>query len=190
MFEYFTEDAINIIMLAQNEARRLGYNFVSTELMLLGIMADNSSIAAKFLKERGLDYDKVCHEVENIIGHGAGNVEPEIPFTPEAKNALEAAFDISAKLGHNYIGQIHVLYGLIYASETIVCRVLKNLGIDIKELKRSVKENLAGLSPMPLLIKSPTSYVIFRKNRFILTLVLIFVLLAVAFIYFLRFYHM
>lgn len=79
---------------------------MGTELILLGIMADNSSIAAKFLKERGLDYEKVCHEVENIIGHGARNVEPEIPFTPEAKNALEAAFDISAKLGYNYIGQI------------------------------------------------------------------------------------
>lgn len=83
-----------------------------------------------------------------------------------------------------------MLYGLIYASGTIACIVLKILEIDIKELKRSVKEKLAGLSPMPLAIKSPTSYVMFRKNRFILTLVLIFILLAFAFIYFLRFYHM
>ena len=49
MFERFTEKAIKVIMLAQEEARRLGHNFVGTEQVLLGLISENTGVAANFL---------------------------------------------------------------------------------------------------------------------------------------------
>lgn len=50
MFERFTEKAIKVVMLAQEEARRLGHNFVGTEQILLGLIGESTGIAAKVLK--------------------------------------------------------------------------------------------------------------------------------------------
>ena len=51
MFERFTEKAIKVIMLAQEEARRLGHNFVGTEQILLGLIGEGTGVAAKVLKD-------------------------------------------------------------------------------------------------------------------------------------------
>ena len=50
MFERFTEKALQVIMLAQEEARRIGHNFVGTEQILLGLIGEGSGIAFKALK--------------------------------------------------------------------------------------------------------------------------------------------
>ena len=85
MFERFTEKAIKVIMLAQEEARRLGHNFVGTEQVLLGLIGEGTGIAAKTLKSMGVNLKDARIEVEKIIGRGSGFVAVEIPFTPRAK---------------------------------------------------------------------------------------------------------
>ncbi|CAD6263919.1 unnamed protein product [Miscanthus lutarioriparius] len=88
MFERFTEKAIKVIMLAQEEARRLGHNFVGTEQILLGLIGEGTGIAAKVLKSMGINLKDARVEVEKIIGRGSGFVAVEIPFTPRAKRGL------------------------------------------------------------------------------------------------------
>jgi ATP-dependent Clp protease ATP-binding subunit ClpC len=83
MFERFTEKAIKVIMLAQEEARRLGHNFVGTEQILLGLIGEGTGVAAKVLKSMGVNLKDARIEVEKIIGRGSGFVAVEIPFTPE-----------------------------------------------------------------------------------------------------------
>ena len=68
MFERFTEKAIKVIMLAQEEARRLGHNFVGTEQILLGLIGEGTGIAAKVLKSMGVNLKDARVEVEKIIG--------------------------------------------------------------------------------------------------------------------------
>ena len=85
MFERFTEKAIKVIMLAQEEARRLGHNFVGTEQILLGLIGEGTGVAAKVLKSMGVNLKDARIEVEKIIGRGSGFVAVEIPFTPRAK---------------------------------------------------------------------------------------------------------
>ena len=114
MFERFTEKAIKVIMLAQEEARRLGHNFVGTEQILLGLIGEGTGIAAKTLKSMGVNLKDARVEVEKIIGRGSGFVAVEIPFTPRAKRVLELSWDEARQLGHNYIGTEHLLLGLIY----------------------------------------------------------------------------
>ncbi len=71
MFERFTEKAIKVIMLAQEEARRLGHNFVGTEQILLGLIGEGTGVAAKVLKSLGVNLKDSRIEVEKIIGRGS-----------------------------------------------------------------------------------------------------------------------
>lgn len=112
MFERFTEKAIKVIMLAQEEARRLGHNFVGTEQILLGLIGEGTGVAAKVLKSMGVNLKDARIEVEKIIGRGSGFVAVEIPFTPRAKRVLELSLEEARQLGHNYIGTEHLLLGL------------------------------------------------------------------------------
>lgn len=113
MFERFTEKAIKVVMLAQEEARRLGHNFVGTEQILLGLIGESTGIAAKVLKGMGVNLKDARVEVEKIIGRGSGFVAVEIPFTPRAKRVLELALDEARQLGEWSIDswrQVHLLF--------------------------------------------------------------------------------
>ena len=147
MFERFTEKAIKVIMLAQEEARRLGHNFVGTEQVLLGLIGEGTGVAAKTLKAMGVTLKDARVEVEKIIGRGSGFVAVEIPFTPRAKRVLELSWDEARQLGHNYIGTEHLLLGLIREGEGVAARVLENLGIDLNKVRSNVIKMLGETKP-------------------------------------------
>jgi len=138
MFERFTEKAIKVIMLAQEEARRLGHNFVGTEQILLGLIGEGTGVAAKTLKSLGVTLRDARVEVEKIIGRGSGFVAVEIPFTPRAKRVLELSWDEARQLGHNYIGTEHLLLGLIREGEGVAVRVLENVGVELSRIRSTV----------------------------------------------------
>ncbi|CAI0446740.1 unnamed protein product [Linum tenue] len=163
MFERFTEKAIKVIMLAQEEARRLGHNFVGTEQILLGLIGEGTGIAAKVLKSMGINLKDARVEVEKIIGRGSGFVAVEIPFTPRAKRVLELSLEEARQLGHNYIGSEHLLLGLLREGEGVAARVLENLGADPSNIRtqviRMVGENnevTANIGPNTRDAKMPT----------------------------------
>jgi ATP-dependent Clp protease ATP-binding subunit ClpC len=138
MFERFTEKAIKVIMLAQEEARRLGHNFVGTEQILLGLIGEGTGIGPKVLKSMGVNLKDARVEVEKIIGRGSGFVAVEIPFTPRAKRVLELSLEEARQLGHNYIGTEHLLLGLIREGEGVAARVLENLGVDLSKVRSQI----------------------------------------------------
>lgn len=161
MFERFTEKAIKVIMLAQEEARRLGHNFVGTEQILLGLIGEGTGVAAKVLKSMGVNLKDARIEVEKIIGRGSGFVAVEIPFTPRAKRVLELSLEEARQLGHNYIGTEHLLLGLIREGEGVAARVLENLGVDLSKVRTQVIRMLGetaevGASSAPGRTKTPT----------------------------------
>jgi predicted regulator of Ras-like GTPase activity (Roadblock/LC7/MglB family) len=138
VFERFTEKAIKTIMLAQEEARRLGHNFVGTEQILLGLIGEGTGIASRVLKAAGLTLKEARIEVEKIIGRGSGFIAVEIPFTPRAKRLLELSWDEAQQLGHNWIGTEHLILGLIREGEGVAARVLEISSIDLNQLRSSV----------------------------------------------------
>jgi ATP-dependent Clp protease ATP-binding subunit ClpC len=146
MFERFTEKAIKVIMLAQEEARRLGHNFVGTEQILLGLVGEGTGIASKVLKSMGVNLKDARIEVEKIIGRGSGFVAVEIPFTPRAKRVLELSLEEARQLGHNYIGTEHLLLGLIRESEGVAARVLENLALDLSKIRTQIIRLLGDTS--------------------------------------------
>ena len=142
MFERFTEKAIKVIMLAQEEARRLGHNFVGTEQILLGLIGEGTGIGPKVLKSMGVNLKDARVEVEKIIGRGSGFVAVEIPFTPRAKRVLELSLEEARQLGHNYIGTEHLLLGLIREGEGVAARVLENLSVDLSKVRSQIIRSL------------------------------------------------
>ncbi|NES66267.1 MAG: ATP-dependent Clp protease ATP-binding subunit [Okeania sp. SIO2D1] len=150
MFERFTEQSIKVIMLAQEEARRLGHNFVGTEQILLGLISEGTGIAAKVLKEYNVNLKDARNEVEQIIGRGSGFTPAEIPFTPRVKRMLEVSLEEARKLDHNYIGTEHLLLALLQDSEGVAAKVLDNLGVDRSKIRTQVIRSLgevAAVSP-------------------------------------------
>ncbi len=139
MYQRFTERAQRALLLAQEEAKRLQYNFVGTEHLLLGLIREGDGIAAKALLSLGVSLDKVRAEVEKVIGRGTTPAEGDIGLTPRAKKVvLELSAEEARHLGHNYIGTEHILLGLIREGEGVAARVLLNLGADLDRVRAQV----------------------------------------------------
>lgn len=137
MFGRFTEKAQKAIMLSQEEAKKLKHNYVGTEHILLGIIAEDTGAGALALKEAGVDIEKVRKAVEEAVGKG--DVKSEIVgFTPRTKKIFELSFMQARNLGHNYIGTEHLLLGLLSEGEGVANAVLKKLGIDGENLAQEI----------------------------------------------------
>ena len=138
MFEKFTEGAIKVIMLSQEEARRMGHNFVGTEQLLLGVIGQRHGIGARALKKMKVTLKKARKEIELYIGRGTGFVASEIPFTPRAKRVLEMAVHEGKDLGQNFVGTEHILLALIGESDGVAMRTLDKLQVDVPKLRNLI----------------------------------------------------
>jgi ATP-dependent Clp protease ATP-binding subunit ClpC len=143
MFERFTEKAVKVVLLAQEESRKLGHNFVGTEQILLGLIGEGTGVGSQVLKRMGVNLRDARVEVEKIIGRGSGFVAVEIPFTPRAKRVLELSLEEARLLSHNYIGTEHLVLGLIREGEGVGAKVLDNLGIKLSTLRNQILKELS-----------------------------------------------
>lgn len=143
MFGRFTERAQKVIVLAQDEARRLGHDYVGTEHLLLGLIREGGGIAAKALEGLGISHEAVKSEILKMIEPGTGRVSGEVGFTPRAKKVvLELAIEEARMLGHNYVGTEHLLLGLIREGEGVAARVLEGLGANLEKVREQVMKLL------------------------------------------------
>ena len=138
MFERFTEKAIKVVMLSQEESRRLGHNFVGTEQILLGLIGEGTGVAYKVLRSFNLTLKDARMQVERIIGRGSGFVAVEIPFTPRAKRVLENSIEESRDLGHGYIGTEHILLALLDEDDGVAWRIFDDMKFDLEKLRADV----------------------------------------------------
>ncbi|HHY13295.1 MAG TPA: ATP-dependent Clp protease ATP-binding subunit [Thermoanaerobacterales bacterium] len=138
MYGKFTERAQKVILLAQQEAKRLNHNLIGTEHILLGLIAEGEGIAAKVLVNMGIDINTVRKEVIKLLGKGEIVPKEFIGYTPRAKMVLELAYDEARRLSHNYIGTEHILLGLIREGEGVAAQVLMNIGADLEKTRNEV----------------------------------------------------
>jgi Clp amino terminal domain, pathogenicity island component len=144
MFERFTDRARRVVVLAQDEARRLNHNYIGTEHILLGLIHEGQGVAAKALESMGISLQAVRAQVEEIIGQGQQAPSGHIPFTPRAKKIMELSLRESLQLGHNYIGTEHILLGLIREGDGVAAQVLVKLGADLNRVRQQVIQLLHG----------------------------------------------
>lgn len=143
MFGRFTEKAQRAILLAQEEAKRLKHNYVGTEHLLLGLIAQKNGVAALALMEFGVELENARKEVEKAVGKGESESEI-VGFTPRTKRIFELSFVQARNLGHNYLGTEHLLLGLLAEGEGVAVVVLQRLGVDIDRLQKRVVAMIDG----------------------------------------------
>src|SRR6185437_5678078 len=125
MFERFTSRARHVVVLAQEEARRLRHNYIGTEHLLLGLLGEPDGVAGRVLAGFGMSLESTRREVTAVVSAGTTAPSGHIPFTPRAKKTLELALREALQLHHNYIGTEHILLGLIREGEGVAAQVLK-----------------------------------------------------------------
>jgi ATP-dependent Clp protease ATP-binding subunit ClpC len=150
VFERFTERARQVVVLAQDEARRLRHGSIGTEHLLLGLVREEEGLAARALAALGVTADEVREQVSRIVGLGDASTAAagQIPFTPRAKKVLELALRESLTLGHNFIGTEHVLLALGRENGGVASQILWDLGVGAENIRAAVLALLAG-EPVP-----------------------------------------
>ena len=146
MYERFTDQARRVMQLANREAQRLRHEYIGTEHVLLGLIAEGSGVAANVLKNLGLDRRKIREEVERIVQPGPDfddGLTGRLPHTPYTKKAIEYAVEEARRLNHNYVGTEHLLLGLLREERGVVAPVLANLGLKLEDVRAEVL-NLLG----------------------------------------------
>jgi ATP-dependent Clp protease ATP-binding subunit ClpC len=128
MFERFTDQARRVVVLAQEEARRLGHGYIGTEHILLGLLSEGDGLAAQALGSLEITLDAAREQVVVITGEGTGQPGGHIPFTPRTKKVLELSLREAQRLGDSNIGTEHILLGLAREGEGVGAQVLDRLG--------------------------------------------------------------
>ena len=144
MYHQFTVHARNVFQLANREAQRFNHEYIGTEHILLGLLADGSGVAGNILKSLPGGLAGIRKYVEKILLSAsepftAGN----LPLTPRAKSVIEYSIEESRRLKHNYVGTEHILLGLLREHEGVAAQILMNFGLLIEQVRNEIV-NLLG----------------------------------------------
>jgi hypothetical protein len=144
VFERFTDQARQVVVLAQEEARMLKHNYIGTEHILLGLLREGEGLAAHVLASLEITLEGTRTRVTRIVGSGEEVTSGQIPFTPRAKKVLELALREALSLGHNYIGTEHILLAIVRENEGVAARILLDLGASPETIRNEVTRRLSG----------------------------------------------
>jgi len=154
MWQRFTERARKVVFYAQEEAQKFGEGYVSTEHLLLGLVRESDSVAARVLEKLGVSLNRIRAEVEKQLPRGDARPSQDMTLTPRAKRVIDLAYDEARNLNNNYIGTEHLLLGLIREGDGLAGRVLNKLGVELEKARREVmalqdNETTTGGRPKP-----------------------------------------
>jgi len=147
MFEKLSPKAIKIVMFAQEEARRCNCVFVETEHLLLGILREGNSIAAKLLNEKNMTYESVVEKLEENYREKKNLTNLEIQFSPNTRQALELAMEEAEKLNDSQVEPEHLLMGIINLGEGLAISIMKDSGVNLSRTRWHIfrlQENVSG----------------------------------------------
>lgn len=148
MFEGFTERALNAVVLAQEEARRLQHDAIGSEHLLLGLLRENDSVAGRALNSLGISEEWVRAEILRTSAPGVSASE-QIPFTPVAKTMLRDARAEAQRLGHTHIGTEHVLVAVLRQDTAAATRIVLRLDVEVEQIQAALRDVLDGAQQWP-----------------------------------------
>lgn len=134
--------ALTILRLAKQEARRLGRNVVGTEMILLGIISEGTGIGYEVLTNLGITLKDIREVIEKLIGYGNEYYDKEIIFTRRAKRILEVAWQKAKKYKRPRIMSEHLLYAITSEASSVAMKALEQLGVDAVEIRQGILSKL------------------------------------------------
>ncbi|MDR1565340.1 MAG: ATP-dependent Clp protease ATP-binding subunit [Oscillospiraceae bacterium] len=146
-FEGFTEKANNAINYAVNTAEEYGHTYLGTEHILIGLLKEESGVAASALKEAGVKLEEVEDRIKSTVGTGARTQLTLNDFTARTKRIIQMSVKAAGSMGHDYIGTEHILLSLLNESDCFASRFLHDLGISPEAVTKYALDAVGGESP-------------------------------------------
>ncbi len=141
----FTPRSKQVFILAQQEAARFNHDYVGTEHLLLGLVKLGQGVAVSVLKSLGLNLEQLRLEVEKLTSSsGTTKLQGELPYSTVLKKVIALSAKEAKMMNYNYVGTEHLLLGLLQEGDSVAAKVLRNLNVNIDEVK---KEILMALDP-------------------------------------------
>ncbi|HGP0683562.1 TPA: ATP-dependent Clp protease ATP-binding subunit [Enterococcus faecium] len=145
MEELFTERAQAVLEIAQEEAKRLKHQSVSSEHVLLALVVEQNGIAGKVLREMDLNETEIYEEIEHLIGYGGIRSYPKgvfLPYSPRMKQVFALASSEVKKTGSQKVGTEHILMSLLKDESIMATRIMINLGISLSKARQVLKQKM------------------------------------------------
>ncbi|MBT3240547.1 MAG: ATP-dependent Clp protease ATP-binding subunit [Chloroflexi bacterium] len=139
--EKFTQRARRVLSLAHQEAEQLRHNYIGTEHLLLGLIREEGGVAARVLRELGLETSRITEIVKRLSQPGE-EVTENIDLSPGTQEVLQYAIEEAEKLGNSYVSTEHLLLGLIRYTDGIALNVLRKLGVTPEQIRRQTRRIL------------------------------------------------
>ncbi len=155
-FDKFSERALRVLSLAQEEAQRLNHNYIGTEHILLGLVKEEEGVAARVLINMGVSLPKMRSAVEYVIGPGEKVTSAGTGLTTRAKRVIELAIDEARQMGHNYIGTEHLLLGLLREADGVAAGVLDSFSVTLEKARAEITRFLSQNANKSRAAKSPS----------------------------------
>jgi ATP-dependent Clp protease ATP-binding subunit ClpC len=156
MFERFTQRARRVVVLAQEESRLLSHNYIGTEHLLLGLLAEQEGVAARALESLNVTLEAAREQVIEIIGPGQPQPSGHIPFTPRAKKILELSLREALAMGSEVIDTEHLLLGLLDEGDGVGAQIIQRLGATAQAVREAVAR-LINAEPEAGVVAGPGS---------------------------------
>lgn len=148
MFDRFTDRARMVMSLARDESLRRQHDYIGTEHILIGLLAEGNGIACDLLKKLAVDPRQLSDAVRRRMMPGPDPVTlAQLPFTPRAKKSLEFALEESRRFGHDYIGTEHLLLGLLREQNGIAGQALAASGVTADAARHALVAIFGELGP-------------------------------------------
>jgi ATP-dependent Clp protease ATP-binding subunit ClpA len=152
MFERFSAGSRRVVVLAQQEAQTLRHPHIGTEHLLLGLIHEESGVAAAILGAAGVTLEAARPLVIEMAGPVPGDLPSSghMPFTPRAKRILELSLRQALRLKQNYIRTEHLLLGLIDEADGVGAQILVHLAGPLPALREQVLKAAREVRPEPV----------------------------------------
>jgi ATP-dependent Clp protease ATP-binding subunit ClpC len=131
-----TPGAIRVMALADARARQLNHGYIGTEHILLGLLDEQSTGISEMLRALGATPEQVHEQIERLVSGGPTPVTAsQLPLTPRARRVIDYAAAEVQIMGQKLVGPEHLLLGLFRQPDGVAGQVLRNLGVNLNELR-------------------------------------------------------
>lgn len=139
--ERFTARCRDAVLLAAEQARAHRCDYLGTEHLLLGIVADAESVGARALAACAGTLDAVDGALRAalVVGRSAPQ---RTPPTERCLRAVARASEVAKEDGRDYVGTEHLVLGVMAVAESLGARILRQLGLSYDGLQAEVEHQL------------------------------------------------
>ncbi len=139
MFEFTKRSRKVLEEMAQAEGRRMNSDNLGPEHILMALLNDEDSVAARIMKNLGINFERLKKEIEQSVKQsGTTIVLGKIPVSPRYKRIIEISKEEARKLKNSYIGTEHLLLSIFRDGTSTGLENLGKAGIDYNVIRSEI----------------------------------------------------